>query len=172
MPDDPETPEEENPDSAYIVLSEREYRQVVWGIFEKISDASAEASAGMASADINVQLEAAQLLVEETVPLYQEMAGRQVQDSLRQVREKIVVGAEASAELLNLSQELLELATAPPTDMDVPSRIQEIQEQTFVLEAQAQKLSEGLADLGLGEQGSLTEMEGDGSLDAGTDETQ
>lgn len=169
---DPEIPEEENPDSADILLSEEEYRQAVWDIFKKLSNASAEASAGMASTDINVQLEAAQLLVEKAVPLYQEMASLQVQDSLQQIREKIVVGAEASAELLNLSQELLELVTAPPSDMDVPSRIQEIQEQTSALEAQAQQLSEGLSALGLGEAESRTETKEDSSPDAGTGETK
>ena len=85
--------------------------------------------------------------VNQMRPLYEELANLPAPEAFAEAQAKIKEGSEASIEILDLTLEMMELASNPDTMEEAQEKMTELTEKMNSYSDQASKLTEGLTEV-------------------------
>lgn len=126
-------------------LTEDAYKAEMLRIYNEIT----EKSAGMASIDMTdptAAIAAMKPIIADVTPLYNEMAALVAPESFKDTQATIAEGATASAELLDLSRQMLEVATGE-TSGDATKMQADLQTKIAELTPKATAFGEALTSV-------------------------
>lgn len=117
-------------------MTNEEYVEKVTSTFDKITEASNSALAGVDQNDMQAVLTATKGMIDEVKPLYVEISALKAPADYTELQTKIKDGCDASVEVLELSYEMMEMGANPEgvSDADAQKKLTEM--QTKLTEAQ------------------------------------
>lgn len=141
---------DENDDEANITtLTEEEYKAKITEIGNKVGELTEDVTAAQSQATEDPQgaLTSLTETVNQMRPLYDELANLAAPENFADAQAKIKEGAEASVEILDLTLEMMELASNPDTIEEAQTKMTELTEKMTSYSDQASKLTEGLTEV-------------------------
>ena len=130
-------------------LSEEEYKAKITEIGNKVGELTNDVTAAQSQASEDPQGALASLTetVNQMRPLYEELANLAAPEAFADAQAKIREGSEASVEILDLTLEMMELASNPDTAEEAQAKMEELTEKMTSYSDQASKLTEGLTEV-------------------------
>ena len=141
---------DENVDEGNITtLTEEEYKAKITEIGNKVGELTEDVTAAQSQATEEPQgaLTSLTETVNQMRPLYDELANLAAPENFADAQAKIKEGAEASVEILDLTLEMMELASNPDTIEEAQTKMTELTEKMTSYSDQASKLTEGLTEV-------------------------
>ncbi len=141
---------DENDDEGNITtLTEEEYKAKITEIGNKVGELTEDVTAAQSQATEDPQgaLTSLTETVNQMRPLYDELANLAAPENFADAQAKIKEGAEASVEILDLTLEMMELASNPDTIEEAQTKMTELTEKMTSYSDQASKLTEGLTEV-------------------------
>lgn len=141
---------DENVDEGNITtLTEEEYKAKITEIGNKVGELTEDVTAAQSQATEDPQgaLTSLTETVNQMRPLYDELANLAAPENFADAQAKIKEGAEASVEILDLTLEMMELASNPDTIEEAQTKMTELTEKMTSYSDQASKLTEGLTEV-------------------------
>ena len=141
--------EDDKQDTGSETLTEEEYKAKITEIGNKVSELTQDVTAAQSQATEDPQGALASLTetVNQMRPLYDELANLPAPEKFAEAQAKIKEGSEASIEILDLTLEMMELASNPDTMEEAQEKMTELTEKMTSYSDQASKLTEGLTEV-------------------------
>lgn len=141
--------EDDKQDTGSETLTEEEYKAKITEIGNKVGELTQDVTAAQSQATEDPQGALASLTetVNQMRPLYEELANLPAPEAFAEAQAKIKEGSEASIEILDLTLEMMELASDPDTMEEAQEKMTELTEKMNSYSDQASKLTEGLTEV-------------------------
>ena len=141
--------EDDKQDTDSETLTEEEYKAKITEIGNKVGELTQDVTAAQSQATEDPQGALASLTetVNQMRPLYEELANLPAPEVFAEAQAKIKEGSEASIEILDLTLEMMELASNPDTMEEAQEKMTELTEKMNSYSDQASKLTEGLTEV-------------------------
>lgn len=138
-----------NENNGSETLTEEEYKSKITEIGNKVSALTNDVTAAQSQATEDPQgaLTSLTETVNQMRPLYDELANLAPPEKFTDAQAKIKEGAVASVEILDLTLEMMELASNPDTMEEAQEKMTELTEKMSSYSDQASKLTEGLTEV-------------------------